>query len=459
MLALSHSGEWDLQGSDRRGHPGRHRLAAWLAALLLFLALGSKEVALATLFLYMTIELLFRPRGKAPRTRFWIERITALAPSALAVSLYLVLRTRALEALVAMQRPSAFDNPLVLLEGVHRAGTALGLVARAVRLLLYPLGLSADYSGQAIRPAEGLATPAALAGTLLLLGCLALALRPLLRRGSTAAVRRWSFAALLFLLPYLVVGNLFFNVGTIFAERLLYFPSAGFCLMAGLLLGAIASGSARMTLRDPSTGAPARGGLRWTSSRLAVFALSTLLAGFMVLTWARTREWRDDETLFRASARARPGSPRAHYIVGKMLADRGEPREALHWFDRAIELHPTYVAAWNERGAVYGRLGDWRRAEEDFRQAVRVQPAFADAHLNLAITLGRRGSAGEAERALRRALLWDPLLSTAWAELGNLYLRARQYEHAIRAYERGIALGRGDLAERIREAERRASAP
>jgi len=223
--------------------------------------------------------------------------------------------------------------------------------------------------------------------------------------------------------------------------------------MAGLLLGAIASSPAFARGRD---GARASA---FASSRAAALALSVLLAGFMVLTWARARDWRDDETLFRASARAQPLSPRAHHIVGKMLADRGRSAEALQWFDRALELYPDYVQVWNERGAAHGRLQDLRRAEHDFREAVRLRPSHAEAHLNLAIILRMRGDPAGAERSLRRALLWDPLLSTAWAELGNLFLQTGRYDEAVGAYGRGMALGRRDLVERLREAERRAAPP
>jgi tetratricopeptide (TPR) repeat protein len=450
LLALSHAGPW-VAGDESERPVARWRLAAWLAALMLFLALGAKEVALATPLLYVALELLFRPRGEGPRRAFWVGRAAALAPSGLAALLYVILRTRALEALVAMQQAHPSDNPLLLLEGASRLGTALGLVARYARLLLYPVGLSADYSGPVIRPAAGLATGGAVVGTLILLGCLALALRPLTRRGAGDGARHWSFAALLFLLPYLIIGNLLFLVGTIFAERLLYFPSAGFCLMVGLLLGTIASSPAYAGDRDAARPSS------FSSSRAAALALSVLLAGFMVLTWARARDWRDDETLFRASAQAQPRSPRAHHIVGKMLADRGEPEEALPWFDRALELYPAYVQVWNERGAVHGRLGDLRRAEADFREAVRLRPEYADAQLNLALTLRMQGDLAGAERSLRRALLWDPVLSSAWAELGNLFLQIGRYDEAIQAYRKGIALGRSDLVERLREAARRAA--
>ena len=58
-----------------------------------------------------------------------------------------------------------------------------------------------------------------------------------------------------------------------------------------------------------------------------------------------------------------------------------------------------------------------------------------------------------AERALRKATLRNPRLAGAWAELGNLRMEQLRWAGAIEAYRRAIALGRTDLAERLRLAE------
>jgi Flp pilus assembly protein TadD len=362
------------------------------------------------------------------------------------------LRVRALKAFFALQQAHPMDNPLIALPGIESTATALGLVARTLRLLLYPLGLSADYSGPVIRIETGLFGSLPLIGSLVLLGCAALALRPAvsgLRSDGTA--RRAALGSLLFLLPYLVIGNLLFGVGTIFAERLLYFPSVGFCFLCGMLLLAAAVGRQRQPAAPAS---PAR-----YPPRLVLVALGAWLAAFTVLTWARSLDWRNDETLFRAASVSRPQSPRAHYIVGKLLADRGEFAAALERYDRTTDLYPAHASAWNEKGVVHGRLQQFEEAERMFREAIRISPSHSDAHLNLGIALRRQGRLEAAEKSLRRALLWDATSSTAWAELGNLYLSARRYAAAEEAYRRGVALGRRDLAQRVleaREAARRA---
>jgi tetratricopeptide (TPR) repeat protein len=376
-----------------------------------------------------------------------------LAPSALAGLVYLAIRVRALETLFALQQPHPMDNPLITLSGLERWATALGLVARYLRLLLYPLGLSADYSGPVIPVEHGLLRPLPVIGTLVLLVCLALVLRPLWRRPSGRATRLWAFAALLFLLPYLVIGNLLVTVGTIFAERLLYFPSSGFCFMAGLLLGAIASG------RFQPSDAPQSGTQALIATRLPMLALAAWVAAFALMTWNRSHAWLNDETVFSAAAAVQPRSPRAHYVLGKMLADRNELDAALERFERTTDLYPAHVSAWNEKGVVHGRREAFPLAERMFREAVRLSPSHADAHLNLGIALHRQRRMAEAERSVRRALLWDNGSAAAWAELGNLLLDRRRNAQAAAAYRRALALGHDDVRDRLRRAEALAAAP
>jgi tetratricopeptide (TPR) repeat protein len=216
--------------------------------------------------------------------------------------------------------------------------------------------------------------------------------------------------------------------------------------MFGLLFGGIAARSAgSATERGPHF-----------SGKLVLLAQATLVAGLMVMSWARCHDWRNDETLFSASSRARPKSPRAHFIVGKMAADRRDDAEALQRYETAIALYPDYAAAWAEKGVTLGHGGDYVLAERAFREALRINPRYSDAHLNLGIALRRQARPGEAERSLRRAALWDPRSSKTWAELGNLYLEHRRYCPAAEAYRRAIALGRSDLEPRLREAESRA---
>ncbi len=440
------------------GSAGSRRLASWGAAACLFLALGSKETAIAGVGLLAVQELLFRPPS-AGKLRLWlVDRAAALAPSALAVVLHGILRIRALEAVLPLQTVPAADNPLVRLDGVERIATALAIAARYARLLILPVPLSADYSGHVIAAEESLLAPRPLAGAAFLATWLLLAALPILvlatRRRSAAArasvpglILGVSFAATLFLFPYLVIGNLLFRVGAGLAERFLYLPCAGYCLVLALVTGRAAEGEIAFA---PGSLAQRR--------RLVALSLTLLLSGFAILTATRCFEWRSDRTIFEAAARVNPASPRAHYIVATLDTREGRSADALQRIETVLRLWPEYLAAWVQKGVVLGQQGDSAGAEAACREAIRLAPEYAPAHSNLGIALHRRGRLADAERSLRRALLWDPALDQAWAELGNVLFEQRRFREAAEAYARARALGRSAVTPRLREARRLAGA-
>lgn len=459
LLALwtwSFSGDWNAAPERYRpASPGRARAASWATAALVFVALGSKEIALAVLPLILACELLFRPIPAARRGRWVLERAAAAAPVLLAVELFLILRVRALEALVVLQRPHPVDNPLVALDGPERLLTALGLLTRYARLLVFPVPLSADYSGGVIPPESSPFSPRPLAGLLLLAGLVAVASLPLLRRfrqDRPHGVALASFTALLFLLPYLIVGNLFFQVGVILGERLAYLPSAAFCLALGVFLSHLA-------FRYPAF-------RQWSPAQRARYAgliAVVLLAAFTLQTYSRASVWQNDRRVFASAAAVNPESPRAFFIVASLEADdlKGIPLglehpgaiEALRLYDRAIENYRAYVPAWMESGILLARMGRMEEALERFRETVRLSPSYASAHLNLGIALHRASRLDEAEVAVRRAIVHDRDNSTAWAELGNILAARERPREAIEAWRVAIALGRADLVERIEAVE------
>jgi Tfp pilus assembly protein PilF len=410
--------------------------APWGAALALGLALGAKETALGVPILMLVLQLGVRPPD-GPHGARLLHRLGALAPSIAVVLAYLAVRAWVLETAFALQQPHPADNFLVLSPGPERAATALGILARAAAVLIAPIVLSADYSGHVIEPESGLLRGRPLAGLALLAALVVTVVRPwLVQRSACPRAHHTAFAAALFLVPYLVTGNLLVLVGTIFAERLLYLPSAGFCLLVGLLVERLG-------------GAPRR--------RLVVAAAVVALVGaFGARTSARCREWRDDGTLFAAAARAQPRSPRAWFVLGLRAADRGDDARALELFSRVIELWPEHVPARFQKAMAHARRGELAEAEPPFQEALRLNPQDATTRLNYGIALNRQGRWVEAESMLRKALVLDPGSARAWAELGNVRFNAGRYAGALGPYRRAIALGRADLRERLDEARERA---
>jgi len=163
--------------------------------------------------------------------------------------------------------------------------------------------------------------------------------------------------------------------------------------------------------------------------------------------------WRSDATIFAATAKANPRSPRAPYWLGSLAVDEGNAEAALKGFDAAIHNWPAFAPPWLDRGLVLARRGDLQGARVAFAQAVRLEPSWAAAHLDLALALHRAGDRAGALKSARKATLADPADGKAWAEAGHLFFETGDFAGAASAYRRAIDLGRADLAPRLREAE------
>ena len=66
--------------------------------------------------------------------------------------------------------------------------------------------------------------------------------------------------------------------------------------------------------------------------------------------------------------------------------------------NKAIEIQPDYVNAYNNRGVVYAKKGDYNRAIEDYDKAIEIQPDDAQCLLQ-SVVAPFYGTKGEMEKA------------------------------------------------------------
>ncbi len=354
---------------------GRWR-TAWLATSLSACALGllAKETAFTVIGLVAVLHWWVAPRAT------WRQRVLTLAPYLLLGAAYLALRLAVAGALALPEAPDPLDNPLGGVDAVTRVRTALVILWDYLALLLLPLRLSADYSFNQIPLAQSWGEPRVV-GIAALMATAAVALFAVRRRAPVLVV-----AAACLAIPLALTANLFFPIGTIKAERLLYLPSLGWCLLAGWLLGAMAE----------------------RHRRTAGAVLVILLALGAARTWARNCDWRDEMTLYAATAAVAPGSAKAQHNFAVALQRAGRFDEALARYHRALVIYPAYASAAFGIGHIFALRGDDDAALEWLQAAVRLDWRLATAHLQLGLLRARHRQPAAAEAAFAAGLESDP---------------------------------------------------
>jgi tetratricopeptide (TPR) repeat protein len=335
-----------------------------LGGLLLLPALLAKETALSYPVLLAAAILVF-DRG---------HRAHAAAPiAALAVYVLARLVVVGVPAAPPVSAATFVTNPLALLPFRERLLPALALQGRYLLTLLLPATLAIDYSYAAIDPAR--AAPVWQPGLALLAaaGALLLAARDL-RLGAVAVAGLLTFAPL---------NNLVVPIGTVFADRLLYTPSAFFAVLAAAIV--------RL------------GGRRWRAVGAAVVVLLS------ARTVIRTLDWKDDYTIFKAAYAA--GSHDSvivlHNYAYNLYTDprRTDLELAERLLARAHALRWDFGAPLLTIASIQMKRGRIDEAERTVDECLRLYPGDFRSHRLKAELLHRhRGRPGDALPHIRRSL-------------------------------------------------------
>jgi tetratricopeptide (TPR) repeat protein len=374
-------------------HDVVERRVVWFAlgGGALFLALLSKEVAFVLPGVLLVWDRL-DPRPASPP--LWFKRNAPwLLSWGIAIGGALAIRTGV--AGVGFGANSASASPL--LAGGLPFGAAL--CTTYARLLLLPWPLFAYYSADMLR-----ATGLSIAALTALIG-LSAAFFSRRRRRLGALALVWMAG---FLLPVSGVVPL---VGAALAERHLYLPSIGFCLLLGSVLDHL------------PTALPLR-----SAGRVLIASIGLL---FVALTIARSPTWRDDVTLYTHISETAPNEAWAHYNLGLALESRGRIARAERAFLLTVEVDVSFAEAHYN----LGRLDLERKRPGDavlhFEKAVEAEPSFSVAWNNLGVALTRSGRSEEALQAHEQAIAADPKNAAAHANLGFLYLRMGRRDSAM----------------------------
>jgi serine/threonine protein kinase len=125
---------------------------------------------------------------------------------------------------------------------------------------------------------------------------------------------------------------------------------------------------------------------------------------------------------------------------GAALSNLGRNKEALGYFDKALEILPNFDAAWLNKGVVLAKMGRDEEALKCYAKAVEINPNSADAWYNCGLSYQNQGSLENALNSYDRALELSQLFEAAWLNKGVILRRMRRAQEAIECYDRVLAI-------------------
>ena len=313
---------------------------------------------------------------------------------------------------------------------------------RVLELLVFPSALSLDYPV----PSSGdSSTGAVVLGVAIWAGFL-IGILVAWRRSAIVTLSLLWLGAMLVPVSNLVPLGWFFV-----ADRYLYAPSFGVCLLAAL--------TARTVYRACGS-----------SSQLRV----ACAAPFVVLivlgaakTWARTGDWDSRVEIWRSSLDAGVDTWRVRVNLAAALETEGRYAEAAQNLRVVVGEDPAFFQAreryarvleqagqteeaqeqWATmlfyRALYYGKRGELKKALADSRALVDLRPSSVEARVNLGGILLRLGHPDEAVEVLGQAVQLAPSAADARYNLGNALRASGDCHRAIAQYDTTLALSSG----------------
>lgn len=348
------------------------------------------------------------------------------------------------------------------------------------KLLVWPQFLCYDYSMDAIPVVRTLEDPRLLLPLAAYVGFVSVLAATL---HLPARYRRAGLMSLALLVAtFFPASNILFPVGTVIGERLLYIPSAGFCLFTAVYFhrafshqldrvdqqpAKVAHAEASSTITASAAGSRSKRCSRSASRELGpsppacpkerparvflprhLVGVGAALLTLSLRTLVRVRVWESAETLFISDGHRQPTSSKTQFNLGITYMQLQEWDAAVEALVRCAHADPLSSLPFYRIGQIeilrgrYQSAEDWLSAAIDKFGAslmVRDEEVFHD----LAVAMFQNGRTSAAETRLKVALQLAPDFAKGWNNLACC-VASRSLHDAMRASQKAVALEPGN---------------
>ncbi len=337
--------------------------------------------------------------------------------------------------------------------------TVAKVFASYIKLMFYPLNLYCDYNSS-FPYALSVTEPGVIISIILLFAVLLLFVVSYRKRKQVFFSLGW-FLAAIFPVSQII------PIGAIMAERFLYLPVIGFCMLMGICVSEI---------------------IKKKKAPVFMVFIAFIVLFFSARAIRRNLDWYSDYNLWTNTVNAKPEVGRAYYELGtaalkekkydetieamekcielsRKVTDNDRKRYALlpetylHWvwmnlglayqkkdridnaiyaYKKSMEVKPDYAAAYNNLGNVYLEKGMVDEAILEFRHCIAIGPNVPEGHYNLGIAYSRKGNDDRALELYKKAAGIGPGYAEAWNAAGIIEYNRGNYQRAAELFKKAF---------------------
>lgn len=217
----------------------------------------------------------------------------------------------------------------------------------------------------------------------------------------------------------------------IMADRFLFVPSLGFCIVIGCFLFAIF----KIALKSEDY-------FRWAILPKGFkYSLFAVLLIYSTLTVARNTQWKNHLTLFAADISHLQESAQANNLYALQLmkysfkeSDIAKQRQmqelAENHFKQALNVYPAFVNAQYDLARTQSILGKAKEAEASFYKAAKLNPNYPSTWLSAAEYAMQDKRIADAKRYLTEGITHNKLNSDFYLRLSLVYYLEKKFDSA-----------------------------
>ena len=298
--------------------------------------------------------------------------------------------------------------------------TVAKIMIHYLKLMFYPINLTADYSYNSFPLARSLFEPSTFTALLIVV----FLLYGLWRLLNTSPLL--SFGVLWWFLTLLPVCQIFPH-HELLAEHYLYLPSVGFFLCGALIITKEIEAA------------------KWRT--ITCISLCVVVALFSVRTAYRNLDWRDGITLWEKTIMRVPHCVRAQNNLGVWYYTQRRYQEAVERHQFALKLNPRCADSYNNLGNAYLAVGLFKEAEDHYKNALQIDPSYEEAYNNLGMLYIKEGKYEDARDNFLEALRLNRRFANPHHGLGVLLLEysnrnnnSKLIKYAVKEFQKAIRL-------------------
>lgn len=233
----------------------------------------------------------------------------------------------------------------------------------------------------------------------------------------------FSFSILWIICTFIITSNIFFLIGTTFAERLMFIPSLGFCVGITFLLNVLAK--------------------RYNQKRHQLFlgVSAPIIIIFALLTINRNQDWKSNEVLFSTDIINASQNSRAQSHYAKILYDKSQQsgsvdakqllNKAISSYQESIVIYPGNPQTYQNLGLAFTKLGDEKNALEAYTNGLKVKSDYSPLYINRAHVFYNSGRYKMAIDDLIKAEQITPDHKEMTMVFGLTYTKLKDYNKAL----------------------------